>query len=63
VPPGEGKGGALQARCKGGAAAAKSIMSGNRKAMAINIVEDLNIADHLSAIPMPPSVLEKSKLS
>ncbi len=38
-------------------------MSGNRKAMAIDIVEDLNIADHLSAIPMPPSVLEKSNLS
>jgi hypothetical protein len=62
-PLGEGKGGALQARCNGGLAAARSIRSGNRKVMAIDIVEDLNIADHLSAIPMPPSVFEKSNLS
>lgn len=63
VPLGEGKGGASQARCNGGLAAARSISNGNRKVMAIDIVEDLNIADHLSAIPVPSSALENSNLS
>ena len=46
IPPGEGSGGALQARCKGEAAVARSSKIGNRKIVTIDIVEDLNISGH-----------------
>ena len=45
-PPGEGSGGALQARCKGGAAVARSSKIDNRKVVTIDIVENLNISGH-----------------
>jgi hypothetical protein len=44
VPPGEGNGGALQARCKGGVAAAMFNKTGSKKVATIG-VKALNIID------------------
>ncbi len=44
VPLGEGKGGALQARCKGGAASAQ-LSKSDRKVVTIGIMKNLTITN------------------